>query len=70
MAATVRAVFQKSAATYEARGRLDPAGFAQHVDFQTRAAPEDLAPFVEHFWVINTTALKDCTVDPAGAARG
>jgi AraC-like DNA-binding protein len=45
-------VLQKSAAQYEPRGRLDPAGFARHVQFQTYPPPEDLAPLVEHFWSI------------------
>jgi AraC-like DNA-binding protein len=45
-------VFQKSAENYEARGRLDPAGFDRHVQFHTTQAPPDLAPFVEHFWTI------------------
>jgi hypothetical protein len=41
-------VFQKSAATYEPRGRLDPAGFARHVRFRTYPPPADLVPFIEH----------------------
>jgi len=45
-------VFQKPAEGYEPRGRLDPAGFARHVDFAAYPAGADLAPFVEHFWVI------------------
>lgn len=45
-------VFQKTAATYEPRGRLDPHGFARHVQFGTYAPPADLAPFVEHTWAI------------------
>lgn len=45
-------VFQKSAATYEPRGRLDPAGFARHVRFRTYPPPADLAPFIEHCWTI------------------
>ena len=45
-------VFQKPAPPYEPRGRLDPAGFARHVQFTTTPPPPDLAQFVEHFWVI------------------
>jgi AraC-like DNA-binding protein len=45
-------VFQKSAEPYEARGRLDPAGFDRNVLFRIEPPPADLAPFVEHFWVI------------------
>jgi AraC-like DNA-binding protein len=46
------AVFQKAAETYDPRGRLDPAGFARHVQFATRPPPPDLRLFVEHFWSI------------------
>jgi AraC-like DNA-binding protein len=45
-------VFQKPAASYEPRGRLDPAGFDRHVSFRTSQPPAALVPFVEHFWVI------------------
>jgi AraC-like DNA-binding protein len=45
-------VFQKPAEPYDPRGRLDPAGFAKHVQFATRPAPVDLRLFVEHFWSI------------------
>ena len=45
-------VFQKPAEVYEPRGRLDPAGFARHVQFRTVAPPEALAPFVVHCWII------------------
>lgn len=59
-----RPVFQKPAdvreprqpgalgGTYEPRGRLDPAGFARHVQFRTVPPPPDLVRFIEHFWVI------------------
>ena len=40
-------VFQKSAAAYEPRGRLDPAGFQRHVQFATHAPPSDLAAFID-----------------------
>jgi AraC-like DNA-binding protein len=46
------AVFQKPAEAYEPRGRLDPAGFARHVQFATRPAPPELRLFVEHFWSV------------------
>jgi AraC-like DNA-binding protein len=46
------AVFQKPAETYDPRGRLDPAGFARHVQFAARPPPPDLRLFVEHFWSI------------------
>lgn len=45
-------VFQKPAEVYEPRGRLDPAGFARHVQFRTVAPPAELAPFVVHCWII------------------
>ena len=45
-------VFQKPAETYDPRGRLDPAGFARHVEFATRPPPPDLRLFIEHFWSI------------------
>ena len=45
-------VFQKPAAAYDPRGRLDPAGFARHVQFATKPPPADLLLFVEHFWSI------------------
>jgi AraC-like DNA-binding protein len=45
-------VLQKSAESYEPRGRLDPAGFERHVTFQTYPPPADLRPFIEHFWTI------------------
>ena len=45
-------VLQKSADHYEPRGRLDPAGFERHVSFRTYLPPDDLAPFIEHFWTI------------------
>ena len=45
-------VFQKPAAAYDPRGRLEPAGFARHVQFATTPPPPALSQFVEHFWVI------------------
>lgn len=45
-------VLQKSAGSYQPRGRLDPAGFERHVSFHTYLPPADLAPFIEHFWTI------------------
>ncbi|WP_332692843.1 helix-turn-helix domain-containing protein [Devosia sp.] len=45
-------VFQKPAENYDPRGRLDPAGFDRHVQFRTVAPPANLAPFIEHFWII------------------
>jgi AraC-type DNA-binding domain-containing proteins len=45
-------VLQKSAGSYEPRGRLDPAGFERHVSFHTYLPPADLAPFIEHVWTI------------------
>ena len=46
-------VLQKSADNYEPKGHLDPAGFQQHIAFRTYASPANLAPFIEHFWVLN-----------------
>ena len=40
-------VFQKPAAPYDPRGRLDPAGFARHVQFRTVPPSPALAPFIE-----------------------
>lgn len=48
----LKPVFQKPAEPYNPRGRLDPAGFARHVQFRTVPPPEALSPFVLHFWVI------------------
>lgn len=45
-------VLQKPADNYEPRGRLDPVGFERHVRFRTYGPPADLAPFIEHFWII------------------
>jgi AraC-like DNA-binding protein len=45
-------VLQKSAGSYEPRGRLDPAGFEHHVTFHAYLPPADLAPFIDHFWTI------------------
>lgn len=53
------AVFQKPAEDYEPRGRLDPTGFAAHATFRDPPPPADLAPFVEHFWVIRWEGLED-----------
>src|SRR4051812_33679291 len=53
---TMADVFQKPAEPYQARGRLDPAGFARHVTFLVLPAPADLQMFVEHFWIIHCDA--------------
>ena len=45
-------VFQKPAEQYDPRGRLDPAGYDHHVTFRSIPPPEDLKPFIEHFWVV------------------
>jgi AraC-like DNA-binding protein len=45
-------VLQKPAGDYEPKGRLDPAGFEQHVQFAIHPSPDDLAQFIEHFWSI------------------
>ena len=47
-----RPVFQKPAEPYDARGRLDPAGYEHHASFRSVPPPADLAPFIEHFWVV------------------
>ena len=52
MTESPRSVFQKPAERYQPRGRLDPAGFDRHVRFQMQPPPADLAPFIDHFWVI------------------
>ena len=46
-------VFQKSAGECDPRGRLDPAGFARSVSFQTWTPPTDLAPLIEHGWCVS-----------------
>lgn len=48
----MKEILQKSAQTYEARGRLDPDEFNRHVSFHTYAPPADIALFIEHFWII------------------
>jgi AraC-like DNA-binding protein len=48
----LKPVFQKPAEIYEARGRLDPAGFARHVQFAMVPPPAELAAFIVHFWTI------------------
>jgi AraC-like DNA-binding protein len=48
----MKKVLQKPADRYEPRGRLDPAGFAQHVNFRTYLPPDDLVLFIEHCWII------------------
>lgn len=45
-------ILQKPAENYQPRGRLDPAGFKRHVNFQTHLPPTDLVQFIEHFWII------------------
>jgi AraC-like DNA-binding protein len=45
-------VLQKSAAIYKPYGHLDPAGFQRHIRFHTYLPPDDLTPFVNHFWTI------------------
>lgn len=52
-------VFQKPAASYEPRGRLDPAGFDRHVQFRTIAPPARLASFIEHLWIIHWDGIRD-----------
>lgn len=47
-----RPVFQKPAEPYDPRGRLDPAGYEHHASFRSVPPPADLAPFIEHFWVV------------------
>ena len=49
----VKNVLQKPAEPYEPRGRLDPDGFERHVQFHTHLPPDDLALFIEHFWIIS-----------------
>lgn len=45
-------IFQKPAEPYDPRGRLDPAGYEHHASFRSVPPPADLAPFIEHFWVV------------------
>lgn len=51
-------VLQKPAENYEPRGRLDPTGFSQHVNLKLIPPPADLAPFVEHFWIISWQGIE------------
>lgn len=52
ISSSVKKILQKSAENYEPRGRLDPAGFKRHINFQTYLPPTELAPLIEHFWII------------------
>lgn len=45
-------VFQKPAEPYDPRGRLDPAGYEHHATFRSVPPEAELAPFIEHFWVV------------------
>lgn len=45
-------VLQKSASIYTPLGHLDPAGYEQHITFQTYLPPDGLVPFVDHFWTV------------------
>ena len=45
-------VLQKPAEAANSAGRLDPDGFRRHIAFQTIPPPADLAPCIEHFWII------------------
>ncbi len=51
-------VFQKPAAPYEPRGRLDPAGFERNVSFRTIAPPPALDFFLDHFWMIGWAGIE------------
>ena len=51
-------VFQKPAEHYDPRGRLDPGGFARHVSFRMMPPEADLAPFIEHFWVVRWEGIE------------
>ena len=51
-------VFQKPAAPYDPRGRLDPAGYDRHATFRPVPPPPDLAPFIEHFWVVRWQGIE------------
>lgn len=51
-------VLQKTAEEYKPRGRLDPAAFREHIALATYAPPQDLAPFVEHFWTVSWDDLE------------
>lgn len=46
-------VLQKSAESRKSRGHLDPSGFNKHILFHTYVPPEDLRPFIEHFWTLS-----------------
>lgn len=45
-------VLQESAESENPRGHLDPQGFREHVEFHTYLPPDDLKPFLEHFWTL------------------
>jgi len=51
-------VLQKTAEEYKPRGRLDPAAFREHITLATYAPPEDLAAYVEHFWMVSWNDLE------------
>lgn len=45
-------VLQKTAETYTPKGRLNPDAFEHTINFSTHTPPDDLKPFVDHFWII------------------
>jgi AraC-like DNA-binding protein len=48
----VNRVLHKPADSYRPRGRLDPAGFEQHVRFNAYLPSDEVAAFIDHFWTI------------------
>lgn len=50
---TMDNVLQESAESKKPRGHLDPVGFADHVAFHTYVPPQELRPFLEHFWTLS-----------------
>ncbi|MFF2482256.1 helix-turn-helix domain-containing protein [Paenibacillus sp. NPDC058071] len=49
----MKPVLQKTAAFYKPSGHLDPTGYERHVHFQTYLPPENLQPFICHFWIVS-----------------
>lgn len=49
----MKTVLQKSASIYKPLGLLDPAGYEQHILFQTYKPTDRLSPFIHHFWTIS-----------------
>ena len=52
-------ILQKSAESENPRGHLDPVDFNRNISFQTYVPPADLSLFIEHFWIIRWSDIKE-----------